>query len=66
MGFQCRAEKNEYCNKWLRSCVGWSECNLKSYGAPCPGCVYSSPLESSSCQSCEHVDWKRELLYKLS
>ncbi len=47
-----------YCKKWLRACVAWNNCNLSSYGAPCPGCVYSSPLENPECKDCEHSAWK--------
>lgn len=33
--FKCKADDNGYCRQWLRSCVGWENCNLKGYGAPC-------------------------------
>lgn len=58
--FQCRAEQGKYCNQWLRACVGWNNCNLEGYGAPCPGCTYSSPLENQNCEGCHYKDWKKE------
>lgn len=57
--FECKACKANYCNQWLRACVGWENCNLNSYGAPCPGCVSSSPLDAQPCQKCKHFPWKQ-------
>lgn len=57
--FKCRAESLNYCNQWLRSCVSWQNCNIANYGAPCPYCETSSPLESESCKTCVHYDWKK-------
>lgn len=56
--FKCKAESAGYCNRWLRTCVGWDNCNLQGYGAPCPGCESSSPLDSEKCRSCKHKPWK--------
>lgn len=56
--FKCRAEESRYCKEWLRACVSWNNCNLSEYGAPCPGCVYSSPLDNPGCDNCEYKDWK--------
>ena len=57
--FKCKADDNGYCRQWLRSCVGWENCNLKGYGAPCPGCTASSPVEDEQCRDCDHMSWKR-------
>lgn len=58
--FKCKAEKSGYCNQWLRECVSWNNCNLENYGAPCPGCIASSPLEHEKCNGCEYKKWKQE------
>ena len=44
--FECKADGCGYCKKWLRACVGWIHCDLSGCGAPCPGCINSSPLEN--------------------
>lgn len=56
--FKCRAESIDYCNIWLRPCVGWENCELGGYGAPCSRCVASSPLQHERCKNCIHKDWK--------
>lgn len=58
--FRCRAKLGEYCKKWDRTCVGWKDCGMEDYGAPCPGCRYSSPKDNKKCASCEHKVWKEE------
>ncbi len=58
--FKCKANDNGYCKQWLRTCVGWKNCNLKRYGSPCAGCIASSPLENEQCKECNHMSWKRE------
>lgn len=58
--FKCKAEKNGYCDQWLRGCTSWNNCNLSNYGAPCPSCINSSPLENENCKECEHLCWKKE------
>lgn len=58
--FKCKAEKGGYCEKWLRTCAGWENCGLEDYGAPCPGCKDSSPLDAENCKSCQHQPWKQE------
>ena len=58
--FKCKAEKCKYCNQWLRPCVGWESCNLKDYGAPCPGCIASSPLDNERYKNCVHKTWKKQ------
>ena len=58
--FRCKAEESGYCNQWLRQCVSWENCNFKSYGAPCPGCVASSPLKHEQCNGCKYQKWKKD------
>lgn len=58
--FKCRAEEGGHCKQWLRGCVSWSNCNLNNYGAPCPACTASSPLNHKQCDDCEHRKWKEE------
>lgn len=58
--FKCRAEGGGYCKKWLRECVGWENCGLEGYGAPCPFCENSSPVDNERCATCKHETWKKE------
>ena len=58
--FKCKANNGGYCKQWLRDCVGWEHCNLKSYGAPCPGCHASSPLTHKQCEDCNYKKWKHD------
>lgn len=58
--FKCRAEVSGSCKQWLRECVAWENCQLKSYGAPCPNCVASSPLEHQQCNGCMYQKWKKD------
>ena len=58
--FKCRAEDGGYCKKWLRECVGWENCGLEGYGAPCPLCENSSPVDNERCATCKHETWKKE------
>ena len=58
--FECKADGCGYCKKWLRACVGWIHCDLSGYGAPCPGCINSSPLENPACDTCKFKNWKKE------
>lgn len=60
INFICKANHSGYCKQWLRECVSWNNCNLGSYGSPCPGCNFSSPLERNECKSCEYFSWKKE------
>ena len=58
--FICRKKKGDSCKIWQRECVAWNNCNLKNYGAPCPACTASSPLEHSQCNNCDFRSWKKE------
>lgn len=58
--FMCRAAEGGYCQRWLRACVDWTNCNLSSCGAPCPCRLYSSPRDNPNCDNCEHKRWKEE------
>lgn len=58
--FECRAESAGYCRQWLRECVSWNNCHIEDYGAPCPQCIASSPLENERCDGCIHQGWKRD------
>ena len=58
--FRCRVESAGHCQRWLRECVGWYNCELTGYGSPCPGCENSSPQDNEKCISCKYESWKKE------
>lgn len=58
--FKCKVEKLHCC---FHICDSWKHCNktdIGSYGAPCPYCMASSPLNNKQCNNCIHKEWKQE------
>ena len=58
--FICRKKKENVCKISGEICKDWINCKLKEFGAPCPMCTASSPLEHLQCDNCDFKKWKKE------